>query len=1241
MLLQAILLALALSIHPANAQENYKTVIAVYNSTSDHDVNCSSGASAQYNINEVPFENITSGTLLRLCSTSYTLTENISISSLQNIAFVGYNFPEVKCENERINVGITFGNIRYLELHNLSVIGCGVATTIDTKPDHNIKASVVIQYSTDVMVTGLNVAKSPGTGLALFYNNGSIKVEKSIFERNGLDNETGGNGIYVETGPSTSAVSGLVADYMFIHCDFLFNKVVTGKDSIIKGFTRFDKGGGLCVYVLLSEKYNITISHSRFIGNEAEHYGGGLFVTYIGKARENNVRVLQSAFIMNSAQFGGAMYAGYLHTRVPFATPMNCSHYYESLTITENSAQFGGGSSVFASKTLTKTNNSVDFVNCTWVRNVGQYGAAIAVLPNAWNLYTEGYLPTPRFIGCTISSNRVRGSNIFTKGNFAEYSKGSGAFYCYGHNILFEQQTLFEMNEGSAMYLGSCLAIFKKNSITYFLNNTGYQGGAIYELSSVVYVQDDSTVYFSANQAEDKGGAVYEHTFFMHIYDYSKTCFIDYVDDITEVTRRNISVTFIDNFAGRYGHSIYASSLRPCYNRFSFSAANLSVDIFDQVGNFTYYPENRPFEIATAVNHSNITAEDWTENLLFIPGKSMKLPFVDIDDLKQTVRTNYFVTIHSNFNTSFVTTPSDYADITSNVLLLHGKGEDSATVTLSDTSSRQIALSFNITLEACPPGFITDDDTQACICSVNSNKSYVGIENCKETLMQAYSRYGYWIGYLGNRTENEDSLLSAYFPTEQISLSRESSNHLLPEHADRQLLDAIMCDESRTGFLCSQCKENLTVHYHSWKFVCKSEEYCSIGWLFYILSEIIPITIIFVLIIIFNFSLTSGLVNGLIFYCQMIGVIHLMSNNYLPFSKAAQIVNKIHSFVYLSTSLYLFNLEDLSFCLWKNASPLSIAAFNNVSLLYAFILVIVVTFIVRNCSYGCFSCRRKFSRSTPLLLPKRQTQGSIIHGLTAFLVLCYAQCGHSALPLLLYVDVFSKGPTYFKTMVYFQPDIEWLSAQHLPYAVLSSLLIFLILFLPPTLLVIYPLHYKVLSFLRIAEFRCIQFLFRPLEKLKPLFDSFQSCFKDEFRFFSGLYFVYRLSMFCILANTSAQVSFFLLEIQLVIMFTLHAICQPYKKRLHNVIDTLLFCNLAIINAIIYYNVTASTSNVNDVLNLSATLWLQIVLICLPFPVILASVLAYTPCVRTCRQKQTSSYLEEDLPDRLNYEELDR
>ena len=47
--------------------------------------------------------------------------------------------------------------------------------------------------------------------------------------------------------------------------------------------------------------------------------------------------------------------------------------------------------------------------------------------------------------------------------------------------------------------------LFSQNSVSYFINNTGYQGGALNELSSVIYIFDGAEINFICNHAEDKG----------------------------------------------------------------------------------------------------------------------------------------------------------------------------------------------------------------------------------------------------------------------------------------------------------------------------------------------------------------------------------------------------------------------------------------------------------------------------------------------------------------------------------------------------------------------------------------------------------------------------------------------------------------------------------------------------------------------------------------------------------------
>ena len=77
-----------------------------------------------------------------------------------------------------------------------------------------------------------------------------------------------------------------------------------------------------------------------------------------------------------------------------------------------------------------------------------------------------------------------------------------------------------------------------------------------------MYFSSNTNVQFVANCASNKGGAIYEESPLPHVREYSKTYFLDYVDNIKNITERNVTVLFIYNEAGlgnsdtAYGHSI-------------------------------------------------------------------------------------------------------------------------------------------------------------------------------------------------------------------------------------------------------------------------------------------------------------------------------------------------------------------------------------------------------------------------------------------------------------------------------------------------------------------------------------------------------------------------------------------------------------------------------------------------------------------------------------------------------------
>ena len=1211
----------------------YSSVIAVCESKCEVS-NCTIGVSHKCGIEDIA--NIsTDNTRVRLCSSEILLNFELRIFDIKNFSMVGYHNPVIKCPSDTL-AGIRLDGIQSLELLNFRIVNCGLRiwSANDSEPEiktnSSIKSSMNIRNSLNVVISNVNITAGQGIGLALLLNAGNVKVLNSTFFGNGQDKESAGSGVYMEHNKSSS----LITEYSFDHCKFINNSAVLSSITLPNfdhRFSRYKSGGGLSVHILQSENVLVLINDSLFEGNLAQEFGGGLHTCFVGDARNGNISVISSNFTWNRSFHGGGSCMGYLHINNPLTIPRECSYFLKDINFDNNTANFGGGTAIFSTRTVSiDLNASVVYENCTWKNNRGHFGSAISILPNAWNIYAEGYLPSPIFVDCTVESNFVR-PNVTKDGkNYTQYTKGAGAFYCSQHMVNFTNQIEFASNNGSAMYLDNCIVHFLTYSAINFTNNSAYQGGAIHVLSSIIYLHNNVSVCFRNNTAHDKGGAIYQESSALHNSEYSATCFINFINSTNATDDSGIRVKFWDNEAGTgnnitisgYGHSIYASSLLPCHRRDPFSEVNLTIDMFDQVGEFSYYPHNRTMEVTTAVHH----VESHDLNLYqvsFIPGRETNIQYTNYDDLKQCIRAEYSVTI-DNQNGANIQTSQAYSHITDK-MVLYGRVGDQATVFLSSLSQRQLTLSFTVKLQPCSPGFIqqfntTTSKSGSCVCD---DSEYVGII-CK--LQLSFRARGYWIGYDSNQSESEDSLVSSFCPSNFCKYN--TSTQLPNSSASREKLDQFVCINNHTGIVCGHCRENNSVYYHSLGFKCMYNQHCKWGWLFYILSEIIPVTIIFIIVIFFNISFTSGEMNGFIFYAQVATFLHITADNSIPLSNLARVFLKVHFLLFHTFNLDTFILDELSFCIWKNANTLDTLSFKHVTLVYSFILVISLIIVTNMCiaHIRCNCYRSRWHNYT----------GSILHGLSAFLVLSFSHCVNNAILIFASNSIYSKGQHLDRIVAYYDGGIVWMSSQHLVYAIPSLVLLILVL-LPPLLLLIYPLHYKVLTFLKIADTRFVVFIFGPLVKLKPFMDSFQGCFKDNFRFFSGLYFIYRSLFIISMTFPRLEFAYILLEVLLLSMLILHAVCQPYKKRLHNIIDALLFGNLAVINAITMYNFSTLRSVIP--LDVSITSWIQIILIFFPLLIMLIYLALKIPhaIILTYRNLQRNAQYDEisdELPARM-------
>ena len=128
--------------------------------------------------------------------------------------------------------------------------------------------------------------------------------------------------------------------------------------------------------------------------------------------------------------------------------------------------------------------------------------------------------------------------------------------------------------------------------------------------------------------------------------------------------------------------------------------------------------------------------------------------------------------------------------------------------------------------------------------------------------------------------------------------------------------------------------------------------------------------------------------------------------------------------------------------------------------------------------------------------------------------------------------------------------------------------------------------------------------------------------------------MYRFFIIINMGINNLQDSFILLEAQLVFMLILHAICQPYKKRAHNVIDALLFGNLILINAITMYNFYNINSKLEHSRRVSFATCVQTVLMLLPLLILVIFLMAKIISILCCKKMSDSTKERDDLNQSL-------
>lgn len=1151
------------------------------------------------------------------------LTANITFDGLNSLSIIGHsNSTTINCTES--NSGLLLANITTLTLKNLTVTHCG-ARSKQSQWNRIYMSALTITHGKNVNIFNLIITRSRGLGLTILSHQegGRVLVISSVFKENKLPQEhktesdinladladrvRGGGGVFVDATQQLDPVSHTL--FHFDDCTFENNTAYTRyydflyTDNTGKVQKGYGRGGG--AYLSLGNGLkNIAVSFSncRFTENNA-FLGGGLSVKInAGSNHQTNVTVEITNTIFEHNGCNGKKratgYGGGMHLNFETFNGQNTTnnHYIiRNVNFSRNCAQVGGGMFYFSSRQkLISHTNTVLLDECRFIHNRAHMGSAVNMMPDIFRRQSTGLTTILRFRNCLFFENTVFVNH--TDSQQRQRTAGVGTIYVSLYDIGFEGFNCFQNNLGSAIYIVNGIADFS-NTSAHFVNNTGLNGGAV-ALIGVASIKVGANEYrFENNTALFKGGAIYVLMIDNNDFTTSRSCFIQNYDDAPSPGNWSSSFIFTGNKArdDYSGHTIFATTLVPCVvvntgtvDRPWYTVINIT-QVFSTRGIHLSLDQ-----IATEGAHIISNNSTWQ----IIPGEYYSHKVRVQDDLHHDVRVSLRAMMLEK--TTEVNLNPALSSVIGDKIQLIGKPGHRANITLQTLSLQKAYIKLSVELLDCPPGFKLHE--RACVCNVDA---YVAIFKCNMKKLHTHLIPGFWAGLVSDESSpSEPELATTICPFCDYSAASNDSTGIVLPRKKSDLTDYI-CGKTRMGTLCGSCRENYTVHFHSPHYLCKPVDraLCKLGWLFFILSELLPVTVVFITVLLLNISFTSGAVNGFILFCQLINSMDIDASGIITinilktFRDTISYTTQVYQVIYGFFNLDFFNLETLSFCLWNGASALDMLAIKYVTILYTLLLMIVVICIINKCGGNCLG---KYCRITTV-------KTSVTHGISTFLIICYAQCIRVSLSLLISVELYVEQDSKLRpgTRVWYDGQMQYFGKEHLTYALPALLCLLTIGLIPPVLLLTYPLLNKVLDNLGFEDDSKIYALTRKLpilNSLKPLLDSFQGCFKDNLRFFAGLYFLYRWPILLVYMTTTSLSTFYMTVGGItVLILALHTISQPYIKRAHNIIDALLLTDLVLINNLSflnYYRTRLNEKNGSTVVSSK----LQLVLIYLPLAI---------------------------------------
>ena len=436
----------------------------------------------------------------------------------------------------------------------------------------------------------------------------------------------------------------------------------------------------------------------------------------------------------------------------------------------------------------------------------------------------------------------------------------------------------------------------------------------------------------------------------------------------------------------------------------------------------------------------------------------------------------------------------------------------------------------------------------------------------------------------------------------------------------------------RAGQLCGKCKDGFAPPVYSYNSSCVNCTEYSNNWVKYMAISFLPPTALFLVVITFRVSATSGLLNVFILVSQIVSAPYLV--------RVIAITNPTMELLYyVGLSLYgiwnldFFRLLYSPFCLHPKMTTLQALALDYAIAVYPLLLTVFTYLLVEMHDHNVrivvwlwkpfHACFVHFRR-------RWNIKGSLIDAFATFLLLSYVKLLYTSFSFLFPVYVFNiHGKALNKLYLYYDGTVEYFGPEHLPFAIIAIIVLLVFNTLPLFLLVLYPCR---------CFQRCLNHYNIHYQVLHTFMDVFQGSYKDgtsgthDCRWFAALYLMLRIALLVVYASINNDFVIFPIIVLLMVPVFLTAIFHPHKSPFHNATDVFLLLVLVAIGVSL---LSIQVAYHKALRSLKSSLVLNLIFVSIPI-LYFITIIFYKlfPCKRFVQKVHHKLCLQEP-----NYEEL--